>query len=150
MREHQNEHMENVLGLLLGRDLCSTFVRSVITSCTSVHFVQEVLSISSLHVKVRRLHGFDLNGHTSLGRCSFEHLILAEEASGISWLLLLELWFFCSFGVSSVGVSLQENNKTEEQYHHSHFSIENLSLPSHEFKHIFINSNVLVAGEDIY
>ena len=99
--------MKNVLGLLLSSNFGSTFVRSsVFSSSTAIHLVQEVLSVSSLHVKIRCLHCFDLNRHTSLGRCSFEHLVLAEEATSITWLLLLELWLFSSFGVSSVGVSL--------------------------------------------
>jgi hypothetical protein len=97
--------MKNVLGLLLGGDFSSAHVRSIFSIVTSIHFAQEFLSISSLHIEISCFHGFDLNSHASGSGSSLEHLFLAKESTSISCCFLLELWFYNSFSVCSTGVS---------------------------------------------
>ena len=109
MEEQEHEPMDYVFGFLLLSNFGSGVIELAITLIIiSIHGTQEFLSCISLHIQIRCLHCLKLYCHRSSSRSSSKYLLGAEE--GLTVFLIGQALVGNSLGVTSVGVSLNNNN----------------------------------------
>ena len=123
MDENKQEPVYKPLGLLLLGDLCLLTV-DILRCLAIAESIQQVLSCTTLHVKIDRLHGLQPNRHGPLRCRLLEDVILLEEssASQLSLFFSTELALFDRLlSVCASHITVDYHYGTDKQRSHTHF-----------------------------